>query len=101
MLLGMRFQLDLYAKVRPVKLLDRRLCPLRDVTESDLNFTVIRENTEGLYAGMGACFKKTTPDKVAIQEDVNTRKGTKRNVRYAFEYAVRHVVGTVCMADMS
>ena len=97
-LLGMRFKLDLYANVRPARLLDPRLCPLKN---ANINFTVIRENTEGLYAGMGGNFKKDTLDEVATQEDVNTRKGVERVVRYAFEYARRYGVGKVCMADKS
>jgi len=101
-LLGMRFKLDLYANVRPARLLDPRLCPLKQVTsEADVNFTVIRENTEGLYAGMGGNFKKDTPDEIATQEDVNTRKGVERVIRYAFDYAGRNGVGKVCMADKS
>lgn len=97
-LLGMRFKLDLYANVRPARLLDPRLCPLKT---GDINFTVIRENTEGLYAGMGGCFKKDTLDEVATQEDVNTRKGVERVIRYAYEYARRYGVAKVCMADKS
>ncbi len=100
-LLAMRFQLDLYVNLRPARLLDRRLCPLRDTSESQVNFTVIRENTEGLYAGMGGCFKKDTPDEVATQEDVNTRKGVERVIRYAFEYARQSGAKRVCMADKS
>jgi len=98
-LLALRFKLDLYVNLRPARLLDRRLCPLRDATEADVNFTVIRENTEGLYAGMGGCFKKDTPDEIATQEDINTRKGVERVIRYAFEYAARHGASGVCMAD--
>ncbi len=100
-LLALRFKLDLYVNLRPARLLDRRLCPLRDATESDVNFLVIRENTEGLYAGMGGCFKKDTLDEVATQEDVNTRKGVERIIRYAFEYAKQHGSRKVCMADKS
>jgi 3-isopropylmalate dehydrogenase len=100
-LLALRFKLDLYVNLRPARLLDRRLCPLRDATEADVNFTVIRENTEGLYAGMGGCFKKDTPDEIATQEDVNTRKGVERIIRYAFDYAKQHGLGKVCMADKS
>jgi 3-isopropylmalate dehydrogenase len=98
-LLALRFKLDLYVNLRPARLLDRRLCPLRDATEQDVNFTVIRENTEGLYAGMGGCFKKDTPDEIATQEDVNTRKGVERVIRYAFEYTRQQGRGRVCMAD--
>src|SRR5271156_4758939 len=85
-LLGMRFQMDLYANVRPVRLLDASLCPLKGIDPKDVDFVVIRENTEGVYGDLGGVFKKGTPDEVAIQEDVNTRKGVERIIRYAFEY---------------
>lgn len=98
-LLGMRFQLDLYVNFRPVKLLDKRLTPLAGREEKDINFVVFRENTEGLYVGMGGNFKKGTADEVAIQEDVNTRKGVERILRYAFEYARRKGNLRVCMSD--
>ena len=100
-LLGMRFHLDLYANVRPARLLDRRLCPLREAAEEDVNFTVIRENTEGLYAGVGGNFKKDTPDEVATQEDVNTRKGVERVIRYAYEYARGRKIPRLVMSDKS
>jgi len=100
-LLGMRFRMDLYANVRPVRLLDESLCPLKNVHLGDVNFTVIRENTEGVYMDMGGTFKPGTPDEVATQEDVNTRKGVERIVRYAFEYARRHGRKRVLMADKS
>jgi 3-isopropylmalate dehydrogenase len=100
-LLGMRFRMDLYANVRPVKLLDEALCPLKGVRPQDVDFTVIRENTEGLYVDVGGTFKQGTPDEVAVQEDVNTRKGVERIVRYAFEYARRHGRKRVLMADKS
>jgi 3-isopropylmalate dehydrogenase len=100
-LLGMRFQMDLYANVRPVKLLDASLCPLKNAMPADINFTVIRENTEGVYAGMGGNFKFGTPDEVATQEDINTRKGVERIVRYAFEYARANGRKKVLMADKS
>lgn len=86
-LLGMRFKMDLYANVRPVKLLDASLCPLKAVEPRDVDFTVIRENTEGLYVDVGGVFKQGTPEEIAVQEDVNTRKGVERIIRYAFEYA--------------
>jgi len=86
-LLGTRFRLDLYVNMRPVKLLDERLCPLKDRTREEVDFVVFRENTEGLYVGMGGQFKKDTPDEIAIQEDVNTRKGVERIIRHAFEFA--------------
>ncbi|MGD0467547.1 MAG: isocitrate/isopropylmalate family dehydrogenase [Terriglobales bacterium] len=85
-LLGMRCKLDLYANVRPVRLLDASLCPLKGIEPKDLDFVVIRENTEGVYGDLGGVFKQGTPDEVAIQEDINTRKGVERIIRYAFEY---------------
>jgi 3-isopropylmalate dehydrogenase len=89
-LLGMRFKMDLYANVRPVRLLDAALCPLKGVEPKDVDFVVIRENTEGVYVNVGGCFKQGTPDEVAVQEDVNTRKGVERIIRFAFEYCERH-----------
>jgi 3-isopropylmalate dehydrogenase len=89
-LLGMRFQMDLYANVRPVRLLDASLCPLKEIGPKDIDFVVIRENTEGVYVEVGGNFKKGTADEVAIQEDVNTRKGVERVIRYAFEYCKAH-----------
>lgn len=89
-LLGMRFQMDLYANVRPVRLLDESLCPLKGVQPKDVDFVVIRENTEGVYGNVGGVFKKGTPDEVAVQEDINTRKGVERIIRFAFEYCERH-----------
>ena len=85
-LLGMRCQMELYANVRPVRLMDASLCPLKGIEPKDLDFVVIRENTEGVYGDLGGVFKQGTPDEVAIQEDVNTRKGVERIVRYAFKY---------------
>lgn len=89
-LLGMRFQMDLYANVRPVRLLDAALCPLKGVGPKDVDFVVIRENTEGVYTDAGGVFKKGTPDEIATQEDINTRKGVERIIRYAFDYCERH-----------
>jgi 3-isopropylmalate dehydrogenase len=100
-LMGLRLKLDLYANVRPCALLDRRLTPLRDRDEKDVQFTVIRENTEGAYVGMGGFFKKGTADEVATQEDVNTRKGVERILRFAYEYARKHGRKRVCMSDKS
>ena len=85
-LLDMRSKMDLYANVRPVRLLDASLCPLKGIEPKDLDFVVIRENTEGVYGNLGGVFKQGTADEVAIQEDVNTRKGVERIIRYAFEY---------------
>jgi 3-isopropylmalate dehydrogenase len=89
-LLGMRFKMDLYANVRPVRLLAAALCPLKGIEPKDLDFVVIRENTEGVYTDAGGVFKPGTPDEMAIQEDINTRKGVERIVRYAFEYCEEH-----------
>jgi len=89
-LLGMRFQMDLYANVRPVRLLDAALCPLKGVEPKDVDFVVIRENTEGVYGDLGGVFKKGTADEVAIQEDINTRKGVERVIRHAFDYCQKH-----------
>jgi 3-isopropylmalate dehydrogenase len=100
-LLGTRFELDLYVNYRPVKLLDARLCPLKDRTPADVNFVVFRENTEGLYVSVGGRFKAGTEDEVAIQEEVNTYKGVHRIVKHAFEFARANGRRTVCMADKS
>jgi 3-isopropylmalate dehydrogenase len=89
-LLGMRFKMDLYANVRPVRLLDASLCPLKEIEPKDVDFVVVRENTEGVYVDAGGVFKQGTPDEVAVQEDINTRKGVERVIRYAFEYCERH-----------
>jgi 3-isopropylmalate dehydrogenase len=89
-LLGMRFQMDLYANVRPVRLLDASLCPLKGIEPRDVDFVVIRENTEGVYGDLGGVFKQGTADEVAIQEDINTRKGVERIIRYAFEYCAKN-----------
>jgi 3-isopropylmalate dehydrogenase len=86
-LLGMRFRMDLYANVRPVRLLDESLCPLKGIEPKDVDFVVIRENTEGVYVDAGGVFKQGTEDEIAIQEDLNSRKGVERIIRYAFEYA--------------
>jgi len=85
-LLKLRFDLDLYINLRPVKLYEGVKTPLRDKRPEDIDFVVIRENTEGLYAGGGGFFKKDTVDEIAIQESINTRKGVERCIRYAFEY---------------
>src|SRR5262245_41767549 len=100
-LLGTRFELDLYVNYRPVRLLDDRLCPLKDRGRADVNFVVFRENTEGVYVGVGGRFKPGTVDEVAIQEEVNTWKGVHRIVRHAFEFAKGHGLTKVCMADKS
>ncbi len=85
-LLKLRFTLDQYINLRPVKLYPNVPTPLAGKGPEDIDFVVVRENTEGLYAGIGGFLKKGTPDEVAIQEMINTRKGVERCVRYAFEY---------------
>jgi 3-isopropylmalate dehydrogenase len=100
-LLGTRFELDLFVNERPVKLLDERLCPLKGRRPSDVEFTVFRENTEGLYVGVGGRFKAGTDDEVAIQEEVNTWKGVSRIIRHAFDSARARGQTKVCMADKS
>jgi 3-isopropylmalate dehydrogenase len=88
-LLALRFKLDLYINLRPVHLFEERLTPLKGKGPADIDMMVFRENTEGLYVAVGGCFKKDTPDEVAINEDLNTRKGVDRILRAAFEYADR------------
>src|SRR5437867_2167125 len=100
-LLALRFGLDLYANVRPVRLIDERLCPLKGVRAEDVNFTVIRENTEGAYVNSGGVFKKGTPDEVATQVEIHTRKGVDRIVEDAFRYAQNHGKTKLCMSDKS
>jgi len=100
-LLGTRFELDLFVNYRPVKLLHERLCPLKGRGPADVNFSVFRENTEGLYVGIGGRFKPGTEDEIAIQEEVNTWKGVHRIVRHAFEFAASRGLTRVCMADKS
>jgi 3-isopropylmalate dehydrogenase len=100
-LLGLRFKLDLYVNARPVELLHERLTPLRDRTEKDVRMMIIRENTEGLYVGVGGFFKKGTADEIAVQEDVNSRKGVERIIRYAFAYARDNGLKRLCMSDKS
>ena len=100
-LLGTRFELDLYVNYRPVKLLDERLCPLKNRGPKDVDFTVFRENTEGLYVSIGGRFKAGTEDEIAIQEELNSFKGVNRIIRYAFAFAAARGLTKVCMADKS
>ncbi len=100
-LLGMRFKMDLYANVRPVKLLDESLCPLKNVKPEDVDFVVVRENTEGPYVDAGGVFKQGTADEIATQEDFNTRKGVERVIRFAFELARKQGRKKVLMSDKS
>jgi 3-isopropylmalate dehydrogenase len=100
-LFGMRFGLDLYANVRPVKALADRVVPLKGRSAKDVDFVVFRENTEGIYVGMGGQFKRGTPDEIAINEDLNTRKGVERLIVAGFEHAKKHGHTVVHMADKS
>src|SRR6187401_3815425 len=100
-LLGTRFELDLYVNYRPVKLLADRLSPLKDRGRKDINFVVFRENTEGVYVSVGGRFKAGTDDEIAIQEEINTYKGVHRIIKHAFEFANARGLTKVCMADKS
>jgi 3-isopropylmalate dehydrogenase len=91
-LLRLRFELDLYVNLRPAKLYDDRLSPLRREDRRKIDLLIVRENTEGLYVGMGGRFKKGTNEEVAIQEDLNTYLGVTRIIEYAFGVAEREVV---------
>jgi len=85
-LLRLRFELEQYINLRPVKLYDARFCPLKDKKPEDIDFVVVRENNEGLYTGAGGFVYKGTPNEVAIQESVNTRRGVERCLRFAFDF---------------
>ncbi len=98
-LLGLRFGLDQYINLRPVKLYPGVETPLKDKGPDEIDYVVVRENTEGLYVGAGGVLKKGTPDEVAVQESINTRKGVERCVRYAFDYCRKRNKGkklTLC-----
>src|SRR5438128_2278210 len=98
-LLAMRFELDLYVNLRPCVLFDDRLSPLKGKGRTELRFVVFRENTEGLYTGSGGVLKQGTPDEVAQEIEVNTRKGVERILVAAFAYAKQRGLRRVCMAD--
>src|ERR687890_1281855 len=100
-LLGMRRGLDLYINLRPVRLLDARLTPLRERRAEDVDFVVFRENTEGAYCGAGGFMKRRTPDEIATQEELNTRRGVERIIVAAFEYARARGRRKVTMCDKS
>jgi 3-isopropylmalate dehydrogenase len=100
-LLGLRFKLDLFVNARPAELFHERFTPLKDRVPNDVRLMVFRENTEGIYVGTGGFFKKGTADEIAIQEDINTRKGVERILRYAFDYARSHKLKRLCMSDKS
>lgn len=86
-ILGLRFGLDLYINLRPIKLYAAHMCPIKEKSPQDIDFTVVRENTEGLYAQIGGILKKGTPDEVSTVTGVYTRKGVERAIRYSFELA--------------
>ncbi|MEK7686444.1 MAG: 3-isopropylmalate dehydrogenase [Verrucomicrobiota bacterium] len=88
-LLRLRFEMEQYINLRPVKLYDARFCPLKDKGPAEIDFVVVRENNEGLYTGAGGFVFKGTPHEVAVQESVNTRRGVERCLRYAFEFTRR------------
>lgn len=98
-LFGLRFGLDLYCNIRPIQCLHDSLMPLKNFAAKDCDITVFRENTEGIYVGVGGHFKKGTPDEIAVQEDINSRKGVERIIRAAFEFAKTNGKKTVHMAD--
>jgi 3-isopropylmalate dehydrogenase len=100
-LLGLRFRLDLYVNYRPVRLFHEKLCPLKGRRPEDVDFAVFRENTEGPYVMMGGTFKRGTPEEVATEIDLNTRRGVERIVRHAFEHARARRLPAVVMADKS
>ncbi|MBM3880736.1 MAG: 3-isopropylmalate dehydrogenase [Verrucomicrobia bacterium] len=85
-LLRLRFELEQYINLRPVKLYDERFCPLKDKGPNQIDFVVVRENNEGLYTGAGGFVFKGTPSEIAVQESINTRRGVERCLRYAFEF---------------
>ncbi|MGC4090755.1 MAG: isocitrate/isopropylmalate family dehydrogenase [Polyangiaceae bacterium] len=99
-LFGLRLGLDLYANVRPTRTLSSRLIPLRGFEQKKLDICVFRENTEGLYSGVGGQLRRGTPQELAIEEDVNTRHGVERILRAAFEFAAREG-RPLCMSDKS
>ncbi len=100
-LLGLRFELDLYVNFRPVKLLDSKLCPLKNKMENDIRFVIFRENTEGNYRHIGGVVRRETNDEVAIETSVDTYLGVERIVRAACQYAKDKGLRRVCMVDKS
>lgn len=99
-LLNLRFYFDQYVNLRPVKLYNEKFTPLKNKGVDDINFMVVRENTEGIYAGVGGFLKKDTPDEIATQEMISTRKGVDRIIKYAFEYA-QETGGKLTICDKS
>jgi 3-isopropylmalate dehydrogenase len=97
----MRFQLDLYVNERPAHLVDSRLTPLKGKEPADVDMTIFRENTEGLYCSIGGSFKTGTKDEIFVAEEINSRKGVERIIRHAFEWARANGKSRVTMADKS
>jgi 3-isopropylmalate dehydrogenase len=93
LLLRLRFELEQYINLRPVKLYREVDCPVKDKGPEHVDFVVVRENNEGIYTGAGGFLFKGTPHEVAIQESVNTRRGVERCLRYAFELASKRRAG--------
>lgn len=100
-LLGMRFGLDLYANVRPIKLMHEKLNALSQKKMNDIDFVVVRENTEDCYVSMGGNLKSGTPDEVSIDESIHTRKGVERVIRFAFELASQRPKKKLTLGDKS
>jgi 3-isopropylmalate dehydrogenase len=98
-LLGLRFRLDLFVNFRPSRLLDPALSPLKGAADREIRLDIFRENTEGPYVNLGGTFRQGTPDEIAVQEDVNTRKGVERILRAAFDHAVARQLSRVSMVD--
>jgi 3-isopropylmalate dehydrogenase len=99
LLLAARFELDLFINLRPIKLFAPELCPLKGKGPEEVDMVIFRENTEGLYVGVGGQVRKGTADEIATQTAIYTRAGTERIIRAAFEYAVIHGRKSVCMTD--
>jgi 3-isopropylmalate dehydrogenase len=100
-LLGLRFGLDLYVNFRPCRLLDDRLSPLKGKGTQEIDFVVFRENTEGMYNGVGGCLRKGTADEVSVAEELNTRRGVERIIRAAFAWAKANGKRRVTLGDKS
>lgn len=100
-LCGLRFGLDLFINLRPIRLLNDRFTPLKGRSRKDIDIVVFRENTEGFYVNSGGSFKRGSPQEIAIQEEINTRYGVERIIRAAFTYARRHGRRRVTLADKS
>ncbi len=98
-LLGLRMRLDLFINLRPIQLYHEKLTPLKNKSVKEIDMVIFRENTEDLYVGIGGNFKMNTPDEIAINEMISTRKGVERIIRSAFDWAVSHGKSKVCMSD--